>query len=345
MALDLQGLFVNPATLRDQRLEGVAQQRRQLAQMGGSMAGLLGQVAGGGSVLGEQMAEGIARGMGLETTAERDQKALNKVIKEVDTTNTDSLLRNANKLQQLRPDIANQMRERAVAITSATHKAEMDRIQQDKDNLFRARELGLKAETVDIRREELAQKEAEANKRHEREVAKLNFEKKKASDERGLDRAKYIKEMYKDFTAESVYNHLYKGGELVPKPKDYEPTAAEKQLIAAGLDPTSEEFQNKMLEIIDAKIAKDRGTGKNTNYTSQDANDFVVNKLNTDATLGSQIDATYGEGGRLVFANETRKLANDKGITLQQAMNELLGNSALADPFAGRDIVVNNLSP
>ena len=338
MALDLQGLFVNPATLRDQRLEGITQQRRQLAQMGGSMAGLLGQVAGGGSVLGEQMAEGIARGMGLETTAERDQKALNKVIKEVDTTNTDSLLRNANKLQQLRPDIANQMRERAVAITTAAHKAEMDRIQQDKDNLFRARELGLKGAAVNLRREELAQKEAEATKRHEREVAKLNFEKKKSNDERGLDRAKYIKEMYKDFTAESVYNHLYKGGALVPKPKDYEPTAAEKQLVAAGLDPTSEEFQNKMLEIIDAKIAKDRGTNKKKFVTvgEGEAEDFVVNKLETDDVLAAQIEkATGGVGsGMLVFTNNLRRYANENEVPLEQALAEILGGAVL-DDFSG----------
>jgi hypothetical protein len=70
MALDMKGLFVNPAQIRAKRMEDLMQQRRQLAQMGGSMSGLLGQVAGGGSVLGQQLAEGIGRGLGLKTQEE-----------------------------------------------------------------------------------------------------------------------------------------------------------------------------------------------------------------------------------------------------------------------------------
>lgn len=70
MALDMKGLFVNPAQIRAKRMEDLMQQRNQLSQLGGSMSGLLGQVAGGGSILGQQLAEGIGRGLGLKTQEE-----------------------------------------------------------------------------------------------------------------------------------------------------------------------------------------------------------------------------------------------------------------------------------
>ena len=68
--MDLKGLFQNPALIRQKRLEDLMQQRQAISGMGGSMSGLLGQVAAGGSVLGQQMAEAIGQGMGLKTAEE-----------------------------------------------------------------------------------------------------------------------------------------------------------------------------------------------------------------------------------------------------------------------------------
>lgn len=74
MAIDMKGLFVNPAQIRAKRMEDLMQRRQQLAGMGGSMSGLLGQVAGGGTLLGQQLAEGIGRAAGLQTAEEAEAK-------------------------------------------------------------------------------------------------------------------------------------------------------------------------------------------------------------------------------------------------------------------------------
>lgn len=91
MALDMKGLFVNPAQIRAKRMEDLMQQRNQLSQLGGSMSGLLGQVAGGGSVLGQQLAEGIGRGLGLKTQEERQAEAQQKAFKGIRVGNLESM--------------------------------------------------------------------------------------------------------------------------------------------------------------------------------------------------------------------------------------------------------------
>ena len=101
MALDFQGLFVNPADIRNQRLEGLAQQRRNISQMGGSMSGLLGQVAAGGSVLGEQLAEGIAGGLGLKTQQEAQAEAQQGAVQGIKMGNLNSMKAARDRLSQL----------------------------------------------------------------------------------------------------------------------------------------------------------------------------------------------------------------------------------------------------
>ena len=59
MAIDFAGMFTDPNSFRDQRLQDLMQQRAAISQMGGSMSQLLGQVAAGGGATGAQLAEGL----------------------------------------------------------------------------------------------------------------------------------------------------------------------------------------------------------------------------------------------------------------------------------------------
>ena len=70
MAIDYSGLFATPEQLRADRVAALQQQSGQIANMGGSMAGLLGQIAAGGSSFGSQMAENLGQGLGLKTKQE-----------------------------------------------------------------------------------------------------------------------------------------------------------------------------------------------------------------------------------------------------------------------------------
>lgn len=101
MAMDLKGLFANPAAMRQQRLEGLQQQRRQIGQMGGSMAGLLGQVAAGGTLLGEQLAEGIAGGLGLKTQQEAQAEAQQQAVQGMKMGNLTSMKAARDRLAAL----------------------------------------------------------------------------------------------------------------------------------------------------------------------------------------------------------------------------------------------------
>lgn len=70
MADNIAGLFTNPNSYRDARLDELMKQRAAIGQMGGSMSGLLGQVAAGGGATGLMMAEGLAGMLGMSTPEE-----------------------------------------------------------------------------------------------------------------------------------------------------------------------------------------------------------------------------------------------------------------------------------
>lgn len=84
MALDMSGLFVNPALIRSKRIEEIAKQQQALGGLGGSMSGLLGQIAGGGNVMGQMLAEGIAQQAGLKTKEEREAEAAQSILGTLD---------------------------------------------------------------------------------------------------------------------------------------------------------------------------------------------------------------------------------------------------------------------
>lgn len=80
-----QGMFQTPAQVRGQRIDQIMKQSQQLAGLGGSMSGLLGQVAGAGGIAGQMLAEGIAGATGLKT-AEDVQAEKNQAIDQLLST-------------------------------------------------------------------------------------------------------------------------------------------------------------------------------------------------------------------------------------------------------------------
>jgi len=101
MALDMSGLFVNPALIRDKRIDAIAQQQQSLGQLGGSMSGLLGQVAGGGNIMGQVLAEGIARGAGLKTQEEAQAEKAQSIFKNLDQSSAESVMGASKELADL----------------------------------------------------------------------------------------------------------------------------------------------------------------------------------------------------------------------------------------------------
>lgn len=94
MANEFAGMFENPALIRENRLDALQQQQAQLRTMGGSMSGLLGQVAAG---TGGVMAEGIAGMFGLQTAEEKQAAKENAIASSIDWKDPASI-RNGSKL-------------------------------------------------------------------------------------------------------------------------------------------------------------------------------------------------------------------------------------------------------
>ena len=87
MANEFAGMFQNPALIREDRLAALQQQQAAQRQMGGSMSGLLGQVAAGA---GGVMAEGLASIMGLKTAQESQADAAQSIMQSIDPADPES---------------------------------------------------------------------------------------------------------------------------------------------------------------------------------------------------------------------------------------------------------------
>jgi hypothetical protein len=88
MANEFQGLFTSPEDIRLGRIQALEQQAAQQRTMGGSMSGLLGQVAAG---TGGAIAEGLAGMFGLKTAQEKQAEQTQQLLGSIDTTDTQSL--------------------------------------------------------------------------------------------------------------------------------------------------------------------------------------------------------------------------------------------------------------
>lgn len=98
MAMDYSGLFKNPTDIRAGRVQDLISQQQAMSRSGGSMSALLGQVAGGGNVLGGMLAEGIARSAGLQTQEEKQAEQAQKIFKTIDPQDPESYFKAAKAL-------------------------------------------------------------------------------------------------------------------------------------------------------------------------------------------------------------------------------------------------------
>lgn len=164
MALDMSGLFVNPALVREKRLEGIAQQQQALAGLGGSMSGLLGQVAGGGNIMGQVLAEGIARQAGLKTKEEAQAEASQAIFKNLDQTNPESYFDAAMKMQQQGLTKSAYMlteKGRELQATQAATERQARLDEQERQNniveqALKAAEVGIKGQELGLKQEKHA---------------------------------------------------------------------------------------------------------------------------------------------------------------------------------------------
>ena len=103
MALDMNqmsGLFVNPADLRRSRVNEIMKQQQGLSGLGGSMSGLLGQVAGMGGVTGSMLAEGLGSAAGLKTAQEARAEQAQSIMQNLDMNDPESMMKAAGELNK-----------------------------------------------------------------------------------------------------------------------------------------------------------------------------------------------------------------------------------------------------
>ena len=101
MAIDFAGMFTDPNSFRDQRLQDLMQQRAGISQMGGSMNQLLGQVAAGGGATGAQLAEGLGGMFGLKTREEAQAQKVQDMAGMIDMNDPEDLNQFAKALNSM----------------------------------------------------------------------------------------------------------------------------------------------------------------------------------------------------------------------------------------------------
>mgnify|MGYP001168804234 CR=1 FL=1 len=195
MALDMNqmsGLFTNPADLRRSRIDEIMSQQRGLSGLGGSMSGLLGQVAGMGGVTGSMLAEGLAGATGMRTAQEARAEQAQNIMKNLDMNDPDSMMRAAGELNkrgltkasfQLLSQ-AQELKQRQEDVKFRQEKFGFEKEQAEATQQFRTDELGFRKEseeaTQQFREDELTfRKETEESTQKFREE-KFTFEKQQA---------------------------------------------------------------------------------------------------------------------------------------------------------------------
>lgn len=102
MAVDakqFQGMFTTPAQIRSNRISDIMAQQQSLAGLGGSMSGLLGQVAGAGGIAGQMLAEGLAGATGLQTQEERQAQVVQDAFRASNSNDLNKMRAARKRLQ------------------------------------------------------------------------------------------------------------------------------------------------------------------------------------------------------------------------------------------------------
>lgn len=101
MADNFAGMFRDPRSYRDERLQDLMQQRQAISNMGGSMSQLLGQVAAGGGATGAMMAEGLGGMFGMKTREEDKAAQLQDLASNFDLRTPEGMRGMARQLNNL----------------------------------------------------------------------------------------------------------------------------------------------------------------------------------------------------------------------------------------------------
>ena len=101
MANTIAGMFADPNSFRDERLNDLMKQRQAISNMGGSMNQLLGQVAAGGGATGAMMAEGLGGMFGLKTREEAQAAQLQDMASNFDLDTSAGLTAFAKQLNDM----------------------------------------------------------------------------------------------------------------------------------------------------------------------------------------------------------------------------------------------------
>lgn len=185
MALDMNqmsGLFVNPADLRRSRINEIMKQQQGLSGLGGSMSGLLGQVAGMGGVTGSMLAEGLGSAAGLKTAQEARAEQAQSIMQNLDMNDPESMMRAAGELNK-----------RGLTKASFQLLSQAQELKNRQEDVqFRQDELGFRRETEEatqaFRKEELGLRKEQFT--FEKAQAGKDFDLRKESNElqsRNLD--------------------------------------------------------------------------------------------------------------------------------------------------------------
>ena len=197
MALDMNqmsGLFVNPADLRRSRVNEIMKQQQGLSGLGGSMSGLLGQVAGMGGVTGSMLAEGLGSAAGLKTAQEARAEQAQSIMQNLDMNDPESMMKAAGELNK-----------RGLTKASFQLLSQAQELKNRQEDVkFRQDELGFRKET-----EEAAQafREKELGFRQETEESSQKFR----EDELGFRKEQFTFEKVqagKDFNLREESNEL-----------------------------------------------------------------------------------------------------------------------------------------
>lgn len=101
MADNFAGMFRDPRSYRDERLNDLIKQRQAISGMGGSMSQLLGQVAAGGGATGAMMAEGLGGMFGMKTREEDKAAQLQDLASNFDLRTPEGMRGMARQLNNL----------------------------------------------------------------------------------------------------------------------------------------------------------------------------------------------------------------------------------------------------
>lgn len=150
MANEFQGMFRDPRSYRDERLNDLIRQRQAISTMGGSMNDLYGQVAAQGGLMGQMMAEGLGSALGMQTREEAQAQKVQDMAKMIDMNAPEDLNQFAmalNDMGMTKQALMVLEKRQSVLDQQAREEDRADR-QKDRDRLIAKGDIRERKETI-----------------------------------------------------------------------------------------------------------------------------------------------------------------------------------------------------